>query len=79
MIKRDVLIGPSCLTAANEDEPLFVLRANDELAPIIVRSWAYAYRRDKRERGEYTLERMKKFEDAMACASAMEQWKHSQA
>lgn len=30
----------SCLTKAHDDEPIFVLRANDAIAPSTVRSWA---------------------------------------
>ena len=37
MIKRLELIGPSCLTSAADDEPIFVLKSTDELAPSIVR------------------------------------------
>lgn len=29
-----------CLMKAADDEPIFVLRAQDKLAPIIVRLWA---------------------------------------
>ena len=30
----------SCLNKADADEPLFVLRANDPIAPMVVRIWA---------------------------------------
>ena len=30
----------TCLQKAAEDEPIFVLRAQDMLAPVIVRQWA---------------------------------------
>lgn len=30
----------SCFNKAAEDEPIFVLRAKDKLAPMIVRHWA---------------------------------------
>ena len=75
MIKRLELIGPSCLTNAADDEPIFVLRANDEQAPTIVRAWAYAYRSAKQQRGEYTLGRRAKFEEAISLACKMESWK----
>lgn len=29
-----------CLAKADDDEPLFVLRAQDEMAPLIVERWA---------------------------------------
>jgi len=41
MIKRDELADPtSCINKAADDEPVFVLRASDALAPIVVRLWA---------------------------------------
>lgn len=78
MIKRDELTGPSCLTNAADDEPLFVLRANDEQAPGIVRAWAYAYRSDKQQRGKYFDAAIRKFEEAIALAGQMERWKSAQ-
>lgn len=30
----------TCLQKAADDEPIFVLRAKDKLAPIVVRLWA---------------------------------------
>lgn len=77
MIKRDELKGPSCLTAAEDDEPIFTLRANDEQAPSIVRAWAYAYRNDKILRCEYTPKREAKFVEAMVLAGLMEKWKNA--
>jgi hypothetical protein len=29
-----------CIAKAADDEPVFVLRANDKLAPVVVRAWA---------------------------------------
>lgn len=41
MIKIDELTSAtSCLNKAGEDEPIFVLRAKDVLAPELVRIWA---------------------------------------
>jgi hypothetical protein len=40
-IKRDEIADPnSCLNRAADDEPIFVLRAKDMLAPKLVRDWA---------------------------------------
>jgi len=40
MLKRDELANPeSCINKAADDEPVFVLRANDENAPAIVLEW----------------------------------------
>lgn len=41
MTKADLLADPnSCLNKAAADEPLFVLRAQDLIAPAVVRYWA---------------------------------------
>jgi len=73
MIKHLEIAGPSCLTRADSNEPLFVLRANDELAPLIVRRWANLYISSK---GVFaTKEQIAKFSEAMALAEQMESWK----
>jgi hypothetical protein len=74
MIKTQELAGPSCLTAAADDEPLFVLRANDELAPEIVRRWAYAYYNAKGGQFRMTPPQLAKCDEAFALARAMERW-----
>lgn len=74
MIKREELKGPSCLTNAADNEPLFVLRANDELAPNFVRAWAAAYKTRKEAAGQFTAERAAKYHEAMALATDMEIW-----
>lgn len=33
--------GSKCYENAADDEPIFVLKAHDKLAPEIVREWAY--------------------------------------
>jgi hypothetical protein len=41
MLKIDEITNPtSCLNKAADDEPIFVLRANDPLAIAIIREWA---------------------------------------
>jgi hypothetical protein len=73
MLKHREITGPSCLTRADINEPLFVLRANDELAPLIVRRWANLYISSK---GVFaTKEQIAKFTEAMALAEQMESWK----
>ena len=39
MLKRDELIS-GCLSRAADDEPVFVLRGQDKLAPGLIRQWA---------------------------------------
>lgn len=75
MIKsREVTYPASCLNRARAEEPLFVLRANDELAPDIVRMWAYDYLDQKKKLG-LTPAQHKKYLDALDLATDMETWK----
>lgn len=78
MIKTAELTGPSCLTRAADDEPLFVLRANDPLAPKVVREWAYRYEEEKADAGGMLTEKqLAKTEEARDLADAMEVWKRA--
>jgi hypothetical protein len=74
MIKRLELIGPSCLTNAKDDEPIFVLKSTDELAPQTVRTWAHWYIGSKGD-GAATPQQRAKFEEALALADQMEAWR----
>lgn len=75
MNKRQVINGPSCLTRANEDEPVFVLRANDALAPPMIRRWAHAYLLSKGGITLMTSEQLGKYNDALRVAIAMEAYR----
>jgi hypothetical protein len=81
MIKSEELKRPeSCLNMARSDEPIFVLRANDELAPTVVRRWATEYRNSKTRYGSklLTIEQDAKHRQALALADQMEIWKSAQ-
>lgn len=54
------------LRKAGETEPIFVLRAQDRLAPEVVRFWCLL--------AEKTGVPLEKVEDARGLASAMDQW-----
>lgn len=56
----------SCFNKAAADEPIFVLRAADRLAPALVRVWAHLA-----ELHDCPTE---KTDDAMDLADAMEAW-----
>lgn len=89
MIKHLELIGPSCLTSAKDDEPIFVLRANDELAPKIVRAWALDYYNSKCAQNfnashaeglpehdwELTPKQGAKYQEALQLADQMDAWR----
>ena len=68
----------SCLNKTAPEEPLFVLRANDELAPYIVRDWAVRYRVAKsRQPGGITPEQQAKYEEALEIVRDMQTWQHA--
>jgi hypothetical protein len=75
MLKKELIAGPSCLTAAADDEPVFLLRAHDELAPEVVRYWAQLYGMSKSAAGLMTTKSVTKRSEAFDCAMAMKQWK----
>jgi hypothetical protein len=76
MIKSKELLGPSCLASAADDEPIFVLKSTDELAPGVVREWAYQYRGTKRAQpGGMTEKQTAKFQEALTLATQMEEWR----
>lgn len=60
-----------CYAKAEPDEPIFVLRASDPLAADLVRTWAGRYAWNSSARGGGDEE---KYEEALACAEAMEIW-----
>ena len=74
-----------CYADAAPDEPIFILRATDRIAPKIVREWAAVYVATKRNgheaRGEpdrLTEKEQRKFDEAMACAERMDAWRNRQ-
>ncbi len=76
---QEIISQSSCLNKASDDEPIFVLRANDELAPDIVMKWAFAYRKAKIDaQGEMTQRQMDKYEEAIELSGLMRNWKSSQ-
>lgn len=76
-----------CFAQAAEDEPLFVLKSTDELAPDIVREWARRYllsKLDAESTGEgdgrlllgyLPRTQYKKYEDARRLADQMDAWR----
>lgn len=81
MLKRDEIgTAVSCLNKAAEDEPLFVLRANDETAPGVVMAWATDYKAAKGGWFNMSELQQQKYNEACKIASDMRIWKmhHSQ-
>lgn len=58
--------GIPCYDKAADEEPLFVLRAQDKLAPEIVMEWAH--------RALAAGTPIAKVEEARRCAQEMEEW-----
>ena len=72
----------NCYAKAADDEPIFVLRASDPLAPDVVGYWADRYHLQK-EIGNsvgngpevLTASQHAKYAEARACAIAMKEWR----
>jgi hypothetical protein len=56
----------SCLLKVGDDEPIFVLRAKDKFAPLIVKYWALLARLNGAS--------ISKWDEAFNCALVMENW-----
>jgi len=69
MIKSEEIINAnSCLNKASDSEPVFVLRAQDALAPQVIRHWAY-----KALQMGTPLEKVR---EALNSAQQMEEWQY---
>lgn len=80
MLKSDELAtSTSCLNSAAMNEPVFVLRANDELAAGVVRQWALRYRLEKlKQPGGMTKKQADKWHEAHDLANQMDVWRDNQ-
>ena len=69
-LKRDETApdASGCLAKAFDDEPIFVIRAKDPLASLVVRYWAREAQRQK-------LHEPAKIKEAEACADQMLNWR----
>ena len=77
MLKKDELANRnSCINRAAPDEPVFVLRANDRIAPSIVRDWASRYLDTKmaEQKGIVTDAQLRKYHEAFTLAGQMVEW-----
>jgi hypothetical protein len=78
MIKHaEWLNKESCLNQADWQEPIFVLRANDELAADTVRGWAGRYLMSKGGPDKCSKAQYAKYIEALRLASEMEVWSKS--
>lgn len=67
--------GKGCLGKAADDEPVFVLRAQDVFAALLVRDWADSVERLAALRGEFTGARKAKIAEARKIALEMDGWR----
>jgi hypothetical protein len=77
MKKSDEIANPtSCLNRAQDDEPIFVLRANDPTSSQLVRLWAAAYVDIKmaETNNNPTQTHVDKANEALQIAEQMENW-----
>lgn len=69
-----------CFQAADEDEPIFTLRAKDAFAPVLVLQWAQLVAQSivHGDRSKEELDHLlDKLEDARHCARAMVEWQRN--
>ena len=63
-----------CYGAAATDEPVFILRANDPLAPAVVEAWAARYLSSTAVQYVDPEHRERKYRAALQCAADMREW-----
>jgi len=65
-----------CYSAAEPDEPMFVLLARDWLASVAVRGWAIGYKGAHMDADGNLDERSNaKYFEALQCADDMDKWR----
>lgn len=79
MLKHEEIeTAVSCLNRAEDNEPIFVLRANDEHAPAMVATWARDYLESKGGWLKATPDQRCKYAEALDIADHMRIWKMQQ-
>ena len=63
-----------CFAKAKDNEPIFVLRAQDKIAPYIVIEWAETYKTICEVKGCWGKKQKAKFNAAMRTSKAMYNW-----
>jgi len=76
MIKREEIANPdSCLNRAENDEPIFVLRAHDKTSPSVIRAWANGYVFEKGGLSKMNPRELEKYNAALDIANKAENWR----
>lgn len=68
MSTKDTAGAYDCYENAEPDEPMFVLLARDDLAPLMIRIWVQLRQRTRPD------DEVMQHTEAIACAEAMECW-----
>lgn len=76
MLKKNEVADPnSCINRAEDDEPVFVIRANDPLMPKVVQFWANEYQQMKLTlSGVLSEAQYQKFQEALQIADQAREW-----
>lgn len=74
---ENILDPNSCWNKAEDDEPVFILRANDPVAPANIILWAQQYLSSKGGYYRMSPEHVAKYNDAMNAAEAMRAWRNA--
>jgi hypothetical protein len=61
---------------AIQNEPIFILRSSDRIAPALIREWALSYKERKKNDGTYEGRERQKYLDALKCAEEMDAYFH---
>jgi hypothetical protein len=72
---QEIADARSCLNHAENEEPVFVLRANDENAPDSIRHWVHLYVFSKGGYLRMNATQRAKADEAYAVARQMEDWR----
>jgi hypothetical protein len=74
--KEELASTTGCLAKAARDEPIFVLRAQDKLAPMVVQYWIQLVEAERRATGASTMELIEdpKLQAAHNLSKQMEEW-----
>lgn len=67
----NILDRDSCWNKAKIDEPVFVLKATDDIASATVIMWCANYLRSKGGWEQMSMVQRAKYNEALACAAAM--------
>lgn len=72
---KAVARGEGCLGRSQDDEPVFILVARDQLASDVVRWWAERFLALRMDFGDFDGRAKAKYDEAVALADRMDDWR----